>query len=254
MTCLDYNLGVTLKVLPDKKTMNSIAAGFSGMQIWKKYKHLFPMIKFEFIDYVSNDYSVFGFILFDKLAIRDLFEKNGDLLASVFGDEEHLYQWFGQPPFGIITKESHRPRFHHAFGILLGYGYRNSMAFQRRDEMIQFLKSAPLNLKALNVADINYVQSSKVCSEEEAESKNFTNSQVNDAIETLNTLKKKYKFTVATNRETVLSPIDLPGFLSLSDDSETQQIKRDYDNVRSRIVEIFYSENFLETILTLLMS
>jgi len=75
MVCVDYNLDVAIRGLLDKRTMSSMALAYKGGQVWEKYKHLFRLHQFEFIDYASDDFSIFGFILFNKKIMRAYFEK-----------------------------------------------------------------------------------------------------------------------------------------------------------------------------------
>lgn len=254
MVCIDYNLENIRHVLPDKKNLDSMAAVFSGGKVWEKYKKKFCFNQFEFFNYTSQDYKTFGFVLINKEAVRDLFEQNKDLFKTVFGDRENLSQIFRKAPVDILPKGDLKPKFHHAFGVILGYGDKNSMAFGKRDELVQFLGNAPINLNCLNAKDANYIIKEQSMSYKEGAlvSIDYSHEKINDAIQTLNSLHNNYHFTLATERERNLSPIDLPGFLAFSDDKETDQIKKSYDSIRSQIIEILYSKNFLETVLTFL--
>lgn len=253
MVCVDYNLDAALKGLAGKKIMHSMAIAYKGSQVWGKYKHLFRMHQFEFIDYASSDFSTFGFILFNKKAMQIYFEKNKDLLTPVFGDVQDL-SWVLK--HSSLPKESLRPQYHQALGTLLGYGIKNTVAFRKRNEMYAFLKKAPLNLGLLNDVDRNCIQLGQASSvnDEMAETRDLTHRPVCEAIQTLNDLRSNFKFIPTTNRGTALAPIELPGFLAFPEDEETQRIKQSYDRVRAQIVEILYSENFLEKILKLLTS
>lgn len=214
------------------------------------------MKQFRFICYSSDDFGSIGFVLLNKCKIKKLFEENSSLLNSTFGEEADLIHFFQQPPLKTLPKANLQSQFHHAFGVLLGYGNKNSSAFGKKNEMINYLSHAPLNLELLNNVDLKNILQEKAWSvrEELCESTNYTHNQICDATDNLNFLRSNYKFTPATQRETHLSPFDLPGFLAFEDDEETQTIQRSYDNVRSLIVEILYSENFLEKVLLLLTS
>jgi len=180
-------------------------------------------------------------------------KKNKDLLKPIFGNVKHLSSMFKT---SLLPNENLRSHYHQAFGILLGYGNKNAMAFRKREEMFDFLKSAPLNLRMLNDMDVHCIQLDRISAVDEkmAKTRNFTHSEVCEAVETLNDLRSSFKFTPSTLRGTALSPIELPGFLAIIEDEETQQIKHSYDRVRAQIIEILYSENFLERVLMQLTS
>lgn len=253
IVCIDYNLSVLLQALPDSR-LNSLSTAFKGHQVWQKHKHLFQLNQFDFICYTSNDFSCFGIVLLNKEKINTIFKKNAFLLSSAFGDEAHLAHFFQQPPLQNISKVSLQPQFHHAFGIILGYGNKNSEAFRKRNELINYLKAAPLNLNSLNDADLKSILQDKTWANKEihSESTNFSHNEINSAIEALNFLRSNYRYILATQREPTLSPMELPGFLAFENDEETQAIKNSYDKIRPLIVETLYDENFLVKFLILL--
>lgn len=257
MALVDYMPSLQLQFHATQNSLRSLSVVYRGSKVWDKHKHLFPTNKFCFVVYEDTDGKVLGFVLFDTEKVHKLFQQYPDLLKSVFVSEEEVATYLQTPSWVVRETCKNWPAYHTAVGVLLGYGLENSLAYGEKVALTDRFNKAPLRLQDLKAKDT----SSGPLMQLETVARNGTSSPLDLSgvalrlsLKQLNYFRLEHRFCTASQRETALSPIPIPGFGAFPNNDETRQIQQAFDKVRERLVEIYYSEDFLETVLTRLTS
>jgi hypothetical protein len=192
-----------------------------GFELHKKYLHLFSSKNFLFIFKETDNYIEIAlvnrknFLKVTKTAIKDF----QAVLGNEFSGEKILEEFIKERE--ILEKPL---RENHALlGLLLGYGKKNSFAFQRKIEVLKEMRTLHL-YKIIN---------SKVPS-------NGFNS-LNAELASLD--KKLLPFY---EKDQQFSLITLPSFMADRQDRETQALTKKYIQQRKNITKAYQHGNFLE--------
>lgn len=199
---------------------------YRGLEVWNKYKQLFPSSKFillenhdaewvtmvminkhNFLNKVKENIDIFKEVLGAHVTpsiILDSCVKSGDLIKDVLKDNDAL------------------------LGILLGYGRHNAELFSRRTEIERESNPHIISLtKKLPSPGFSTVEEEYryIC-------------------------EKLTSFNEIGTAD--LNPIllNMPGFLADHSDPETQQLKTEYKKQQKTIINKLKIERFLETTLT----
>jgi hypothetical protein len=223
-----------------------------GWAIWKKYRHLFPTTQF-FMFGNKDQNTSFSIRLVAKKQCLKSIQGHLALFQEIFGPkktedifDEIIHQWIVHNVFDNPTFPEH---YFQCLGILLGYGKSNAEAFEKRSMNYDILALAPIDLIKqeadeqltrhihLNINNIHLPDKTY-------------DVQVSELIKKIHILKENYGYTQATYECNPLFMIRVPGFMSLKNNPETEVIKTSYDSLRKELVDIFYSDKFLEIILS----
>lgn len=186
-----------------------------GWETWKKYEHLFPHPKFDFLEDDSYLTSAHFIILIHREAFRKKIQAHLNDFQNVLEIEnegEILDKAMTQPLLNQVLRNHDG-----LIGTLLGYGRNNAWSYHE--------KSKQLN-SFLNKED--QLQMKQFCSQQGFWSF-FTGTYCRD-----------------------LYHLALPGFAANLNDPETEHLRRVYSNNRDQIIARYQDGDFLETTLTLL--
>jgi hypothetical protein len=216
--------------------------------VWQKYKTSFPTNSFIFNDYVNTDFDLFGFVLFHKSKVSNLYSKHKSLMDSVFMDIDHIQDALCHPQDLRSNSDSHS--YHQALGLLLGYNQINVERFRERFELIDALARGPFALEGLNIQSTEHILSTrenekKFCSKYD----DFSRSNTQDMIQQLNLISSHFNSQSLSRREPILCPIGAPILMAFEDEEELIAMQEEYDKIQDLLVEIYFSDHFLETIL-----
>ncbi len=257
MGSIDYNLN--LLAFPQfykkepQKHLFLMALDERGWKVWEKYKNLFPIKKYSFIKVKYG--SFFGFLLINKEKAYAVIEDNLLVFQELVGEEicvSKILTMLCDGKFGYYhSKTSCLITYYKALGLLYGYGEENVEAFTKREQLIQKLKSLPIEIKALPLEVMN-------CLEAEETPKTFEKAQFQSAAEIaslaseLKNLFDRTHLIKGTKKNNPFLPIKRSLFWGSEEFPQTEAMIENYDKLNDTILKIYESDNFLETILRML--
>lgn len=113
----------------------------SNWYVWKKYKDSFPIKNFKFFECQSTIFII------NKISLHNLFKNElvSNLFSKQLGPKWHKkYIENGinceADFFSLLNHD------HHLIGVLLGYGYNNSLLFKRRHVLCELIESENFSL------------------------------------------------------------------------------------------------------------
>lgn len=258
MGSIDYNLN--LLAFPQfykepQKHLFLMALDEKGWEIWEKYKDLFPLKKYSFIKEKHDNF--FGFLLINKEKTFAVIKDNLPVFQELIGEKisaREIFTMLCNGSFGYYhSSTSSLVTYYKALGLLYGYGKENVKAFVKREELIQMLKSFPIEIKSLPSEIINYL-------EMEDSLKTFEIVPIPSATEMtslapeLQNLLDKTCLIKGTRKNNPFLPIKRSLFWGSEECPQTEVMIEDYDKLNETILRIYESDNFLETILEMLTS
>lgn len=256
MGSIDYNMN--LLAFPQfykepEKHLFLMALDKKAWTIWEQYKDFFPMKRYGFIK-VEHD-GFFGLLLINKKKAFAVIEENLPLFQELVGKKlqtSEIFELLCDGQFGDY--HSNTPcllSYYEALGLLYGYGRENVRAFIKRAQLSQNLRSLPIQIKTLPSKVMNCIEmedSSAICSK--CQSQN--NLEIATLATELNMLLEKFKFVRGKNNPFL--PLQKSAFLGNEQLDQTRVIIDNYDELNETILQIYESDKFLETILTMLTS
>lgn len=246
--CVDLRLGL------NQATLHTIATIYKGWLVWQKYKSSFPNNSFVFFDYISPEGDFIGFILYHKSKVNDLYMNYKPLMDSVFENVDQI------PARICFFKEnlqfqSNENAYHEALGLLLGYDPINTKRFCQRALLIDTISITPLAIDGLNDRNIEFVLLNRRTGKKvNVDSSDFTPLRSSNLIQQLNLLSGQMKPINLSQREFFLSPLKSPKLMAVEGKMEITKMQKSYDKIRDKLIEIYFSEDFLEIILSRLQS
>ncbi len=229
---------------------------FWGWQTWQKYAHLFPSHHFCLIKSKPSDPTHFGFTLINKKSCQQVITQHLPIFQECFGSATTVQEILDVVCSGKLNQlYSKKKGFIACLGLLLGYGKTNSLACEKRNQLlIQALYRAPYHLDGLT-GKMKNRQGYFHVGLQRKESMEGLEQPVNiqSTIEELNVLNETYKPLALVNKD-ALCPIGDFRCAGFIDDSETQALKAQYESDYQKLVDIYNADNFLELILTQLSS
>lgn len=251
----DFYVDLELGFFFNQSTLNSFATIYKGWLVWQKYKSSFPSNSFILMDYVSVDYKLIGFVLYHKQKVQALYDKHQPLMNIVFQDVDRIATVICSPTLEHLKLEYDKHLYHQALGLLLGYDATNAKRFRDKFELIDALMIGPFALEGLNVKTTETIllnlQDKKSI---DSQYSNFRELKIPDIIRQLNNLSDNLKVINLSLRDETLSPIKIPKYMAFEGDQEVIARQKAYDKIRDRLIKIYFSENFLEIILSRLQS
>lgn len=201
---------------------------YRGWELWKKYRHFFPMKNYGFIkskNFIDNDYV--SLILINKkeflktvsIHLNDFKDILGNGVTPELLLEEVLKS---QDVFGDVLK-------HHQglIGTVLGFGRHNAWLFHRREEISSLNgEVSPLLGKTPHF----FKKFSEPTSREELNT-------INQALQV---------FADRGIRDFNPLFMSLPGFVADPNANETQQLKAEYESQQHQIIHRYQKGEFLE--------
>lgn len=254
LACSDFYVDLELGFLFNQEVLNTFANLHKGWLVWQKYKSFFPSKTFVLLDYVAAEYSIIGFVLYHKPKVETIYNAHQLLMNEVFGGPDRINSFLVFPT-SEWELEVDRPLYYQALGLLLGYDEASVKRFKDKYDLINAFISAPFAIDGLNPknkeAIISGLDDKKFNS---FISHNIREFIVLDKIKQLNDLSNNLKSIRLTQREEALSPIKIPKYMGSVQDEEVKSKQKSYDKIRDKLVEIYFSEQFLEIILSRLVS
>lgn len=254
LACSDFYVDLELGFLFTQETLNTFSNLHKGWLVWQKYKSLFPSKTFVLLDYVTADYNIIGFVLYHKPKVEILYDTYQPLINEVFGGLDQINSFLVFPT-AESKLEVDRPLYYQALGLLLGYDEVSVKRFKDKYDLINAFISAPFAIDELNPKNIEAILSGLDDKKlEYFRSHNLREFKVFDKIKQLNDISNNLKPIPLTQRGEALSPIKIPKYMGSAQDEEVKSKQKLYDRVRDKLVDIYFSEQFLEIILSRLVS
>jgi|GEM_PF-3053798 len=255
MALSDFYIDLESGFFLTRSTLNSVAIVYKGWLVWQKYKSSFPSISFILADYMTPDYKLTGFVLYHKQKVQALYDKHQPLMKMVFGDVDHIAKFLCTPTLDHLKLGCDKHMYHQALGLLLGYDERNAKKFRDKFELIDALMKGPFALEGLNAKMTKTIllslQEKKPLYYKQTD---FKESKSSDIIQQLNGLCEHLKVINLSLRDATLSPFKIPKYMVFEGDQEVLKTQNAYDKIRDKLNEIYFSDNFLEIILSRLQS
>ncbi len=181
-------------------------------ETWEKYQHLFDIKNYSLIKKRYRKQTRIFFI--NKHSLKQAINKNIKLFQKHINSclsEEDLFNKITLTDVNIFEDLNHHEGL---LGILLGFGKRNSMLFQRREEIIELpIANKELKLKAINE-----------------------------------------KLKPSNEDDCILYPMHRVGFVGDLTHPETIYLKEKYDKIDRKIEVVFSKDDWFEQILIRLTS
>jgi hypothetical protein len=225
-----------------------------GEALWKQYSALFPSknFVFKFQTFPTDDnHQIF---LINRKAVIAVVEKNLDLFRQILGNTT-------TPDKLLEELESNDRKIqevlkHHEglFGILLGFGRNNAMAFQKRDENIQTIQALLLHPVHIPEEKVSIIEekwpffldwriNSSICIRTEGD----PNKTLENTIDEFIALQKELGgFNKSQNS---LAFVNIPGFMALQNNEETKELFMKYSEIQRTMTIAYSYGDFLEVTL-----
>jgi len=258
MGSIDYNLN--LLAFPQfykepQKHLYLMALDEKGWKVWEKYKNLFLLKKYSFIK-VKHD-SFFGFLLINKEKAFAVIEDHLPVFQELIGEEicsNKILTMLCEGKFGYYhSNASSLISYYKALGFLYGYGEENVKDFAKREQLIQNLKSFPIEMKSLPSEVISCLEMEsfpKTCDKIQLQCAKGMASLASE----LKDLFDKTCLIRGTKKNNPFLPIKRSLFWGREKSPQTEAIIEHRDKLNETILRIYESEDFLETILEMLTS
>ena len=230
-----------------------VTTAFVGWQVWKKYQHLFPLSNFA-ISYCDQIDTIgfFDFFIINKSKCCEVINRYLPLFKSCFSFQtpNDLVESLCSPNFFAYTGGIRPKNYYLCLGLLFGYGEKSATLFERRMQLFQQAAQYPYDLNGLNDDDKDIIY---------GRDKNKLRQQENEIslkslIQELNDFRNNQVFNKLTTINNPLFLMRINGFVSFGDEPLVENLQAEHDKLRAKLMEIYYSENFLEIVLNRLMA
>lgn len=224
MALLTYVPTLQLQLSSTKDSLRSLAILQKGGKVWQKYQHLFPRKRFDFVIYKRAE--AVEIALIDKRGVEQLRKKHAKLFSTLQSKSVvEILQ------LSLKEKTEH---YHSCLGTLLGYGVENSKTFEEEINFQSKRESAPL-LPQRKKSNRLRIESAEV--------------SLN-----ANSLKRSTppfckNLVPYCSKNSALSPISPLRFKIIAHSLEHISLQKSAEQTYKKLIEIYYSENFLEKIL-----
>ena len=247
MGSIDYNLRLITSPLMNKRYKQLMVLDRKGWKVWNKYQHLFPMKNYCFIAAEGpTQEPCFTFFLINKPKCLLLICKNLNLFQSLIQKKAtpkkilHLLckgSLLSNYSFGSL-------KYHQAQGILFGYDADSIYNFTKKIQLEQDIIRLPINYHLFPkqiLQDLKY----------KIRESNLPSDAIESfpSLEKLIFLKNSLRLIKATKINNPLFPLQTPSFISDNKSKKTDAVIANYDGLRKKLMEIYYSENFLGNLL-----
>lgn len=200
----------------------------NGYKSWKKYEHLFPSRRFIFLyEKIASGMTVF---LIDKENFDQTVKKYSEDFKSILHrevtGETLLREAKSRSLFEVLGNDDR------LIGILLGYGRGNAYLFHLRSQIQSREERTKFN------------------------EENHFGDPWQQEWEQLDKKMDAYGWISANITGEHIKDLDLinyPGFCARIDSTETLDLKKIYDETRKKMIESFKGQDFLETVLHILI-
>lgn len=219
-----------------------------GWEAWDRCQGRFPSFRFFLKKDVLNGGEL-SLTIFNKLAASQVINENLELFQSVFGkyDPETILQKICDSGESIF--EMNNPHIQSILGILLGYGGKNALNFQREvevvHELVQRIKP-PFFVQAESLSPLVQLYLMSYGNREQplkrTESTTILLNEMNEIID------KRNSFDLS-GTSFFLERFLSPRFACWEENLETAQLKRSYERTRSILSKAYSNGPFLEVTL-----
>ena len=212
-----------------------------GEELWNRYSPSFYIKNFVFkFEHIGDMY---GILLINKNNFLKVVNDHIAEFRKILGEDitsESLFLQIIDNRNSIwkILKEDHC-----LLGTLLGYGYKNSQMFKRREEIRDLVADLPPPLAFPEQIDIFREYNTKFYKNKYREINN-----INDLIFEYNDIQKTLKCAF-TDYNGPLNLFPDVGFAVDPDTTETKILLEQYKRTEIDIMKAFMSDNFLEAVL-----
>lgn len=253
LALIDHNLEFAFFEQNQGKLRRKAILELKGWKVWKKHSYLFPINQFYFLEN-KNQFGFYG-ALISKKHCRNLINKHYELFKNISEPSSVIETIFDKMNNAEVNNKAFPEHYFQCLGILLGYGQKNAQAYEQEATNIDLLALAPFDLKKYSTPQAESFINQVVLNIQNVHlPSNIYSPQIKELINQLCTQREFYGSVKATHRPNPLCPIRTPGFMAINNDPETEDIINDYDSLRERLVQIYYSDLFIEIILTRLTS
>ncbi len=195
-----------------------------GWTVWKRFRFLFPMKHYLFLEETSDFVPTLReIILVNKLEFIKTVNANLDLFKKILGRGVSAEKLLIELERGHISLYKLLGSHDGLYGILLGYGRENALLYQRRMELNIHNPWPQFSL-------------SKITPSEKYQS-------LKEEIDVLRDLD-------VVEEHHVLRPIELPAFLGVRESAESKELIKQYRATEAQILQYYYSKDFLKHTLT----
>lgn len=247
LTLITPNLQCIFFLVTDSSCRYRMSKIVLGWKVWKKYQSSFPFRNFYFDCCDDLDGYCCKFVLINRKKCLEIIKNNFELFTTCFGaieNPEIFLKRFASSSSTYIGKTG----YFFSLGLLLGYGEENARTFERNENLYDAIIKTPLDSSFLN-------QKIKISSlNQRTFKKEAPNSlDCRHTITELNYLDSHFRGCFATLQPNPLYPFDIPHFRAILN-KETETIKKIFDQNREKLLEAYYSDNFLERVLNQMAS
>jgi hypothetical protein len=230
----------------------------NGWECWQNYRHLFPSENFILSQFHRN-HGLEKFntlILINKKATLEVIQKNlqtfQELLEISLSANEILNRISSKNNEEFLAQIMDKSQL---FGILLGYGSKNSWGFERKIDLSlnignqKYLSSEEdsKDLEKISLILVRAFSKGSLKPEKLSHVPSGGFSTLTEELNSLTTPKKTFQLSGAEHLfEKHLSPV----FSAFDDDPETQQLHEEYMKTRNVIIEKYKKGPFLKVTLS----
>jgi|GEM_PF-3354338 len=224
-------------------------------KIWQQYASLFPSNTFVLKQCYEGEHVEAIFMIHKKHAAA-VIAKNLSLFRELLGDDiepKKLVEELCSPETSIIkTLHGHSG----LFGILLGYGKNNAMAFERKVAICKELDlkmtppfSAVKEIKALQPTSHYLATLYRKKTLSLPKDHSFSSPKGSSIANELNMIIQQERMFELYGSDFFLEKFASPVFMAQNEDLETEELHAQYLVTRKRIYEAYHAKPFLETTL-----
>lgn len=221
-----------------------------GWASWCRYKHLFQSRHFELIQADlgrQNDRHYKEIVIINKQATVNVIRKNIKIFQDFLKNE-----WSPESIMKAITEDNefykNIVRRSDLFGILLGYGYINSLNFEKSKNLSLHISeetNPPLqeNFEGLNDLGLIFV---KGYGKSKLKPNSRLSLDLSTSKEELNKIVESVKPFELDKNDFLLDCIRSVVFSGVINDEETKSLKQNYSETRSKIIEAYDGKPMFE--------
>lgn len=217
-----------------------------GLKCWQKYADHFQNSNF-LLKHLKDESHIETIAIINKQALKSTLQKNISLIQTLLNSPISTDELFNK----ICRDETFLFKVikSNILGILLGYGVKNSLAFEKRVELCQ-------QINRLNVLPFNNL--CKNLSVNNAYLVNYGNSEQSATlakvepfaiVQELNMLTQEFDTFDLEGSQFCIEQFLSPSFVAYKNDPETKELMEQYTATRDKLIELYKEKPFLDVTL-----
>lgn len=217
-----------------------------GLRCWKKYINHFKNSNF-LLMHLKDESDIETIAIINKQALKGTLKKNISLIQTLLDSTITEDELFNK----ICNDETFLCNFlkSNVLGILLGYGVKNSLAFEKRIELCQMLHTLnvfPFNNLCKHLSDNNALLV-KYGTPDQLRS--MTGAEPFAIVQELNLLTHEFDTFDLDGSQFCIDQFLSPSFVAYKNDPETKELRDRYTATRDKLIEIYKEKPFLDVTL-----